>query len=68
MGFNSGFKGLSMVQENQKAFQLKGTHQLLIHAEKANLWGEVLNDLVILYYTAMCYTVLQHNIMRVCYS
>jgi len=59
---------LRMVQENQKAFQLKGTHQLLIHAGKANLWGEVLTDLVVLYYIALLYTVLQHNIMLVYYS
>lgn len=57
-----------MVQENQKAFQLKETHQLLIHAEKANLWGEYLIDLVILYYIALSCAVLQHNIMRVYYS
>jgi hypothetical protein len=30
---------LRMVQENQKTFQLKGTHQLLIHAEKAKFMG-----------------------------
>jgi len=58
------FFALRVVQENQKPFHLEGTHQLLIHAEEANLWDEILNDLVILYYTALCYTVLQHNTGR----
>jgi len=39
------FFDLRVVQENQKAFHLKRTHQLVIHAEKTNLWDEVLNPL-----------------------
>jgi len=58
------FFALRVVRENRKAFHLEGTHQILIHAEETNLWEEVLNELVILYCTALCYIGLQHNTRR----